>query len=390
MYCGEGYNGLMANTSASSVQASAGSVQATTGHNVPKWSIDINSPLLGKNEFVRADGTSFWAFLNNQGIKFNKDHFPFLSNHRVPKVKKVFDFGEYLNLSGKGEALAYLYQGFGKAWNYVGPVLDMELKHGFNDHTDRHTLWVTSNAVELLQRAGKSWKNEGGRYDAVSEVLVTLVGMTHDLGNFVDRKEHSMYSAWLLDRTFYNYEVHQKEWEGVMFTTLFHEEPMLRELGVNLSDGLPLQWALIAADKMHVGRERIGGRSYESGVANRALEEDVHILLNTLIVRSAWILASKAFVWHLDFSVEQLEKKVESFTKGDGRIWLPDSFHRQFAEGGKPYREIFAEMFANVYEARIRMAAMGVFLLFPYLNRFQVYLTDEQKRGELLVCEVVR
>lgn len=357
---------------------------------VPKWNIDINSPHLGKSGFVRHDGQSFWAFLNSSGISFDKADFPFLSNHRIPKVKRVFDFGEYLNLSSKGEALSYLYHGLGKAWNYVGPVLDQELKHGFNDHTDRHTLWVTNTSVELLTRAGRSWNISEGRYDSKSEVMLTLVGMGHDLGNFVERKNHSMYSAWLMTRLFYNYQSHLDEWEAVLYSILFHEEPMLRELSIGLSSGIPLQWALVAADKMHMGRERIGNRSYASGIANRALEEDVHILLNTLVVRSSWVLASDIFVWHLDFSVEQLEEKVRGFTKGDGRIWLPESFHKQFSEGGKPYREIFSEMFLSVYEARIRMAAMGVFLLFPHVTRFQIYLTDEKIRGEMRVCEVVR
>lgn len=369
-------------------------MKINTGHNlqngIPKWNIPLDSPLLGNSEFVRADGQSFWSFLNSSGIKYDKSHFPFLSNHQVPKVKKMFDFGEFLNLSGKGEALASLYRGMGKAWNYVGPVLDQELKHGFNDHTDRHTLWVTSTAVELLSRSGRSYRNAGERYSTKSELLLTLVGMMHDLGNFVDRKEHSMYSAWLMTRLFHNYEPHREEWEAALFTTLFHEEPMLAELGVNMSHGLPLQWALIAADKMHFGRERIGDRSYESGIANQALEEDVHILLNTLVVRSSWVMVSRIFVWHLDFSIEQLEEKVKSFTRGDGRIWLPESFHQQFATGGKPYREIFAELFMRVYEARIRMAAMSVFLLFPNVHKFQIFLTDEKMQGEMKVCEVVR
>lgn len=362
----------------------------------PKWNIPIHSPYIGSRDFVRSDGTSFWAFLNSHNIKYSKDDFPFLSNHQVPRVKKSLDFGEYLNLSGKGEALAYLYKIFGKAWNYVGPVLDFELPHGFNDHTDRHTLWVTSTAVELLQRAGKSWANRGGKYEAQSEVLLTLVGMTHDLGNLVDREHHSMYSAWLLTRLFYNQEANQEAWDAVMFTTLFHEEPILRDLKINLGEGLPLQWALIAADKMHVGRDRIGDRSYLSGIANRALEDDAHILLNTLVARSAWIRASGAFVWHLDFSIEQLEEKVASFTRGKGKIWVPRDFHRQFSEGGKPYREIFSELFVNLYEARIRMAAMSIFLLFPDVKKFQVFLTDAKKgnggvgKGELLVCELVR
>lgn len=362
---------------------------------IPKWSIDIESPFLGGDELRRADGQGFWEFLNSTGIPYNKDDFPFLTNHKVPRVKEVFDFGKYLHLTGKGEALAYLYKGLGKVWNYVGPILDRELPHGFNDHTDRHTLWVTSTAVELLQRAGRSYKNAGGWYESKSELLLTLVGMTHDLGNLVDRKEHSMYSAWLLSRLFGNTESHREEWRAVMYSILFHEEPMLSDLGVNLSSGIPLQWALVAADKMHVGRDRIGDRSYESGIVNNALEDDVHILINALVIRSAWVIAGNSYVWHLDFGIEQLEEKFSSFTKGNGKIWVPAKFYEKF-KNGQSYAEIFAEIFLQVYEARIRMAAMGVFLLFPYINKFQVYLsqasTDLQLETpkEMMICEVRR
>lgn len=361
----------------------------------PKWSLDINSPFLGSDELRRADGQGMWEYFNSVNIPYSKDDFPFLTNHKVPKVKNLFDFGEFLHLSGKGEALSYLYSGLGKVWNYVGPVLDLELPHGFNDHTDRHTLWVTSTAVELLSRAGRSYRNGGGLYDSQSETLTTLVGMTHDLGNLVDRKSHSMYSAWLLTRLFGNTEPHYEAWRAVLYTILFHEEPMLADLSVNLGDGIPLQWALVAADKMHVGRDRIGDRSYASGIANNALEEDIHILLNALIVRSAWVMAANSFVWHLDFEIEQLADKFESFTKGNGRIWVPKAFHDQYLQG-KSYREIFVELFLKTYEARIRMAAMSIFLLFPYVNKFQVYLSDTKRipgqivPGEMMVCEVVR
>lgn len=350
---------------------------------VPKWNVDINSPFLGSDEFRRADGQGFWEFLNSAGIVYKKDDFPFLTNHKVPRVKKIFDFGEFLHLSGKGEALAYLYRGLGKVWNYVGPILDRELPHGFNDHTDRHTLWVTGTAVELLQRAGRSYKNAGGFYESQSEVLLTLVGMTHDLGNLIDRREHSMYSAWLLTRLFGNTEPHAQEWRAVMYSILFHEEPMLADLHVNLTGGIPLQWALVAADKMHVGRDRIGDRSYESGIVNNALEEDVHILINALIVRSSWVMATNSYVWHLDFGIEQLEEKFSSFTRGNGKLWVPEAFYEKY-KNGQSYREIFAEIFLSVYEARIRMAAMSIFLLFPYVNKFQVFV------GEILICEVVR
>ncbi len=361
----------------------------------PKWSIDINSPFVGSDELRRADGQGMWEYFNSVGIDYHRDDFPFLTNHKVPRVKQIFDFGEYLHLSGKGEALAYLYAGLGKVWNYVGPVLDLELPHGFNDHTDRHTLWVTGTAVELLARAGRSYHNGGELYDSQSEALLTLVGMTHDLGNLVDRRSHSMYSAWLLSRLFGNTTPHSEAWRAAMYTILFHEEPMLADLSVNLSSGIPLQWALVAADKMHVGRDRIGDRSYESGIANHALEEDAHILINALIVRSAWVMGPHAFVWHLDFEIEQLADKFASFTRGNGRIWVPKAFYDKY-RAGQSYREIFAELFLSLYEARIRMAAMSIFLLYPYINRFQVFLSDAKRvpgqvePGEMMVCEVVR
>lgn len=370
-------------------------MESVADKQIPKWSLDFESPFVGKNELRRADGQGLWEYFHSVGIDYRKEDFPFLTNHKIPQVKRVFDFGEYLHLSGKGEALSYLYAGLGRIWNYVGPVLDRELPHGFNDHTDRHTLWVTGTAVELLQRAGKSYKNGGGLYQSESENLLTLVGMTHDLGNLIDRREHSMYSAWLLTRLFGNTEAHKEEWRAALFAILFHEEPMLADLHVNLSGGLPLQWALVAADKMHVGRDRIGDRSYESGIVNNALEEDVHILLNALVVRSAWVMEAHAFVWHLDFETSQLEEKFESFTRGDGQIWVPKSFYKKYQKG-QSYREIFAEMFVELYEARIRMAAMSIFLLFPYVNRFVVRLSDAKRlpgavtAGEMVVCEVVR
>jgi hypothetical protein len=342
----------------------------------------IDSPFLGRREFVRTDGTPFWEFLEKHDITYKKSHFPFLSSSRVPRVRNVFDFEEYLSLRSRGEALAYLYDGLGKALNYVGPVLDMELKHGFNDHTDRHTLWVSQNGVELLQRAGVSYAGEES-FGATSEVLMTLVGMMHDLGNFMDRKNHSTYSAWLLDRLFAHKEFDSKAWDHVMFAVLFHEEPVLLDMGINLQTGMPLQWSLVAADKMHVGRERIGGRSFESGIEKGAFEDDIHILLNAMLVRSAWYLEIDTFVWHLDFSVDQLDEKFERFTRGNKRLWVTRVMQNLFERKGKVYRDTFAKQWVKTYEPRMKMLAQSVYLLFPFVDRVVVRLTDTDTRGKV-------
>ncbi len=348
----------------------------------------LSSPLTD-DKFLRPDGMPFWQFLEIHDIPFQKKDFPFLTNYSTPRIKPSFDFKHYMELSSRGEALSYLYSGLGRALNYVGPVLDMEMKHGFNDHTDRHTLWVSQTGVELLQRSGHSYDGNG-YFDEKTEVLMTLVGMTHDLGNLQTRKEHSTYSAWLLTKLFENTVLNEQEFRTALFSILFHEEPVLISHGIDLSEGNPLQWALIAADKMHVGRDRIGGRSFVSGIKNGAFD-DIHILLNALIVRSSWHLGVGEFVWNLDFSVDQLEKKFESFTKGNTRLWMPSIFQKMFISKGTMYRESFVTQFSEIYKDRIKLAARSVFLLFPYLNSFKVVLTDNDTRakvgsGQVTVC----
>lgn len=342
----------------------------------------VLSPVLAQKLFLRPDGVPFWQFLKTASIPFQKQHFPFLSNHQEPQIKQIFDFSEYLATQSRGEALSYLYTGFGKALNYVGPVLDLELKHGFNDHTDRHTLWVSQTGSELLQRSGLSFDGKG-HYDAKTEVLMTLVGMTHDLGNFFSRKEHSTYSAWLLTRLFSNIPHNSREFAIALHAILFHEEPVLVNLHTPIAAGTPLQWALVAADKMHVGRDRVGGRSFVTGIAQGAFEDDIHIVLNALIVRSTWYLGIKTFVWHLDFSVDQLEDKFESFTTGNSRLYLPAAFQRIFLKKGVIYRESFVRLFTEVYQHRIALAAECIFLLFPFIGEFRVELADNDTRAKV-------
>ena len=335
-----------------------------------------------KNFFVRPDGTPLWQFLSSNDIIYKKKHFPFLTTSESPKVRPVFNWKTYLSLQSRGEALAYLYQGFGQALNYVGPVLDSELKHGFNDHTDRHTLWVSQTATELLQRAGMSY-NGIGSYNLKTELLTTLVGMTHDIGNFLGRKQHSRMSVWLLTRLFDEIEFESPEWQVVSYAILFHEEPELVESGAALKDGNPLQWALVAADKMHVGRDRVGPRSFMSGIKAGALQEDAHILVNALIVRSSWSLGVGQFEWHLDFSVDKLEEKFEAFSKGNNRLWLPRYFQDKFLGEGVRYRDTFSELLQKLYHDRLALAAESVGLLFPYIKKLRVELVDNDTRSKV-------
>lgn len=338
--------------------------------------------------FVRPDGVPFWRFLDEHKIEYEKGDFPFLTTTEIPNLKPVFDFDEYMSLESRGEALAYLYRGLGRALNYVGPVLDTELPHGFNDHTDRHTLWVGEHGLELLQRAGLNYNGQG-YFDAQTEVLITLVGMLHDVGNLLGREEHSGASVWLLNNLFLERERQRKCWKAIKYAVEYHEEPVLKAHKRALKNGIPLQWALVLADKMHVGRDRIGDRSFAAGIRKHAFENDVHILINSLIVRSTWYLNAQTFVWHLDFSVDQLQDKFEAFTKGDGRLWIPNTMQKRFKNQGKKYRESFKEVFRETYIPRVKMAAEAARLLFPFIQAFEVRLSDTDTRGKVGSGEMV-
>jgi len=354
----------------------------------------LNEYFVGNSSFVRPSGQSFWEFLNENDIRYEKSDFPFLTNSKVPEIKQVFDFSEFLTLKSKGEVFSYLYNRFGKSLNYVGAVLDLERTHGFNDHSDTHTLWVTQQGIELLQNSGHSY-DRSGNYDNITEVMMALIGMTHDMGNFLSRSDHSIYSVWMLSRLFKNIDKHPREWWHMAYSILFHEEPVLKESGNDLASGFPLQWALVAADKMHVGRDRIGLRSFITGIEQGVLEQDAHVLLNALVVRSTWFLEPETFVWNLSFTVDQLEQKFSHLGKDNNRIWVPENFQKALKEQTKFYRDSYADLFCEIYGDRMNMAAEAVFFLFPSLTKFQVRLTDidtRQKVGskEIIIKEFTR
>lgn len=331
--------------------------------------------------FTRANGKSFWEFLTDLGQKYDKSDFPFLTGDEVPRVKPVFDFSDYLRLTGKGEALAYLYKGLGKAPTYVGMALDSELDFGFNDHTDRHTLWVASNTVDILNRAGVTWDGSSGT-NTITELLALLVGMTHDLGNLLDRKRHSSLSVQILDSMFVVSPEYNDIWQAVKRTILYHDEFALVEGGFSLNKGGPLLWALVLADKMHVGRDRLGEKSIKLGQDGSA-EKDVHVTLNMLISRSVWYIDPESFTWKLDFSVELGQERMMAMTNEKDRVWVPEHYQKAYRKEGILYRETFAEEFMKVYGERNKLLRKAAGLLFPWVKGFKLYLVDSDSRGKV-------
>lgn len=310
-------------------------------------------------------------------IDFEKEDFPFLSKTNPPQIKQVFDFRKLLCLRGYGEVLAYLYQGLGRSLTYVGPVLDLDLPCGFNDHTDRHTLWVSWNTIELLKSAGLSFDGKNS-YDRATENLATTAAVLHDLGNFMGRSTHSQFSLQLLHQLFSHYRGRKEKrpWRFLEEAVFYHDGDALSEAKFDIAvQPKPLLWALILADKLHFGRDRIGGRSQQKGI--EGVYRDVHILLNALVSRSDWTLSPSGFVWQLDFEVRILDEEMKKFAKkGKQRVWVDKKMQDNFKNEGIPYRETFADLFLDIYKSRFDYAALSAFLLFPWVRSFTLRIFD--------------
>jgi hypothetical protein len=215
-----------------------------------------------------------------------------------------------------------------------------------------------------------------------------LVGMVHDIGNLVGRKGHSKYSLDILRELFANRQGHEQQWLAVEQAVLAHDEPVLSGGEMVLKDGWPLLWAIVIADKMHVGRNRIGEKSLKTA-PDGSLEMDPHVVMDCLLTGSTWYLAGDTFTWRLDFSTEQLEEKFLTVTRNKDRVWVPAEYQKAFRERGVRYRETFAQQFLEVKKERVKLAAEAALLLFPWISDFQVLLSDSDSRGKVERAEMV-
>lgn len=333
--------------------------------------------------FTRTDGRGFWEYLRGQGIPYRKDDFPFLSADDHPHILPVLDFSALLSMQSYAEVIGYLYQKLGKSLSYIGPILDSEFTYGFHDHSDKHALWVALQARELLVRSGKRFDGTGV-CDEVSEVLAILAGMLHDIGQLVDRKQHSNYSLQLIDQLMIrDQHIYEQEWHALVDSIRLHEEPVLVSLGLSLEQMFPLHWALVVADKLHNGRDRLSQKSVGLDPEKEPFMHDKFLLADSMIARSSWHLEPETFVYQVDFSLTEFSARFEKYLGDKDRLWVPDSVYALFAKQGKPYRDSFVELFQTMYLDRMQIAAKGIFLLMPWIHSFDVRMVDNDTRDKV-------
>ena len=136
----------------------------------------------------------------------------------------------YQEIKQNEEVLAYIKKG-----NADLGVL------GFTDHSEAHTALVAERAAFILDKFG---------YSEHEKELVKIAGFMHDIGNFINRKNHAEYGAILANDILKQTDMSLEDRVVVVSAISNHDEST-----GGAKD--PISAALIIADKTDVRRNRV-------------------------------------------------------------------------------------------------------------------------------------
>lgn len=136
----------------------------------------------------------------------------------------------YKEMKGLPEVNAYIERG-----NHVLGVL------GYTEHSQKHAIKVAELAGKILQKLG---------YDERTVELAKIAGFMHDMGNSINRSDHSHTGAIMAFQLLTKWNVDPKEIAVIVSAIGQHDE----STGTAVD---PVSAALILADKTDVRRNRV-------------------------------------------------------------------------------------------------------------------------------------
>ena len=157
----------------------------------------------------------------------------------------------YQEIKQNEEVLAYIRKG-----NADLGVL------GYTDHSEAHTALVAERAAYILDKFG---------YSEHDKELVKIAGCMHDIGNVINRVDHSQSGAVMAFRILDRMEFPPEEIACIISAIGNHDEGT----GVPVN---PIAAALILADKSDVRRSRVRGKDIS--------KFDIHDRVNYSVTRS--------------------------------------------------------------------------------------------------------
>ena len=163
---------------------------------------------------------------------------------------------------------------------YIKAADDSLSALGFTEHNFAHVVKVSEVAAKLLSALG---------YDEREVELVKIAGYIHDIGNLVNRVDHSQSGAIMAFRILDNMGMEPEEIARIVTAIGNHDEGT----GVPVS---PLAAALILADKSDVRRTRVRNNDFATF--------DIHDRVNYSVVNSHLDISSSEKVVRLTLEID--------------------------------------------------------------------------------------
>jgi metal-dependent HD superfamily phosphatase/phosphodiesterase len=166
---------------------------------------------------------------------------------------------------------------------------------GFTEHSFAHVTMVAENAGYILETLG---------YPARTVELAKIAGFLHDIGNLVNRIDHSQSGAVMAFRILDNLKCDPAEIATIVTAIGNHDEGT----GVPVN---PVAAAMILADKADVRRSRVRNRDFSTF--------DIHDRVNYSVQRSSLKINEEKTQVKLELTVDTKYGSVmeyfEIFTK---------------------------------------------------------------------------
>lgn len=160
---------------------------------------------------------------------------------------------------------------------------------GYTEHSFAHVTKVSTIAAEILYKLG---------YSKREQELAKIAGYLHDIGNIVNRVEHSQSGAIMAFRILDNMGMDAKDIADVISAIGNHDE------GV----GVPVNAvaaAIILADKSDVRRSRVRN--------NDATTFDIHDRVNYSVINSELLTVNEEKIIKLKLSIDTAYSSVMDY-----------------------------------------------------------------------------
>ncbi len=282
------------------------------------------------------------------------------------------------------DLLVFLARRLMPIYKLVTPSLDGLHQLGFNNHDWLHILNVGKRA-ELIAKEIMIGKES----ETFKNIVIAVLG--HDLGNFLDRKDHYTKSSVLLAARVPELDLEPQRLKLIEQAIQLHDEGALGKVIEGIAEvNEQIQYlrdhvsqealVLYLADKLDTtGRSRA---TRKPSIDFQAIEQDIHLLLSLCFESTDFVIDEK-IIWQIEFNrtLSTKEQKgagdLKRFQKPDEpKIPVPGWVHLLHQKYGIPHSLSLWSAYMKLYHKKIIQMAKCSLALFPESNSFEIRMQD--------------